>query len=86
MTDMKQPAFPQGRKWVDHNGRTGRDIEGGMTLRDWFAGQALVSMGTWMPPSATGKLNADEALRQRADWAYRQADAMMAEKEKRDDR
>ena len=54
----------------------------GMSLRDWFAGQALVSMGTWMPPSATARLIADETMRARAGWAYRHADAMLAERAK----
>ena len=50
----------------------------GMTLRDWFAGQALAGMGTWMPPSATAMLSADETMRQRSNWAYRHADALLA--------
>lgn len=46
-------------------------------LRDHFAGKALVSMGTWMP-TGFSNLNDGEACRKRAEWAYAQADAMIA--------
>jgi hypothetical protein len=49
----------------------------GMTLRDYFAGQALISMGAWTPQFISF-LDTDEALNARAEWAYRQADAMIA--------
>lgn len=49
----------------------------GMTLRDWFAGQALISMGQWCPPGCE-QFNADFTMRARADWAYRHADALLA--------
>ena len=49
----------------------------GMSLRDWFAGQALVSFGTWMP-AGFANLSSDKALEARAERAYRQADAMIA--------
>ncbi len=57
-----------------------------MSLRDHFAGLALTSIGTWMPlEKYTGEgLSSDKALKSRAEWAYRQADAMLAEKERRD--
>lgn len=42
---------------------------GGMTLRDWFAGQTLVGMLY----HGEGFENEDAA----AEWAYRQSDAMM---------
>lgn len=42
----------------------------GMRLRDWFAGQAL--------PSHAGEFQPEAA----AVWAYRYADAMLAEREK----
>lgn len=48
-------------------------------LRDWFAGQALATLGTWMPMMAgTADLNSYAALNARAQWAYAQADAMLA--------
>ncbi len=51
------PAFP----W-------GQEIRGGMTLRDYFAGQALSS---GMNP------HIDNAMDLAAKWAYEQADAMI---------
>lgn len=46
-------------------------------LRDRFAGHALIGMGTWMPAGFVN-LNTDEAAKSRAEFAYRQADAMLA--------
>lgn len=52
----------------------------GMSLRDHFASQALVALGTWMPVPKSGhpSLHSDETLKSRAEIAYRQADAMIA--------
>lgn len=44
---------------------------GGMTPRDWFAGQALIGMGTWTPSAKVNNLPA------KAEWAYAMADAML---------
>lgn len=55
----------------------------GMTLRDYFAAQVLVGLGTWMPLESKAPyhhhpdLKSDEAITARAEWAYRQADAMI---------
>jgi hypothetical protein len=59
------PAFP-----VDHNLRTGYRQDEGMTLRDWFAGQALAGM------LARGNMLAVSG----AEAAYQYADAMLAER------
>ena len=50
-----------------------------LELRDWFAGQALTALGTWMPVPKSGhpSLHSDETLKSRAEIAYRQADAML---------
>lgn len=52
----------------------------GMSLRDYFAGQALVGIGTWMPVPEVGypHLTSQKTLKQRSEWAYAQADAMIA--------
>ncbi len=42
----------------------------GMTLRDWFAGQALIAI------NATGDIGKPAAV-----WAYQIADAMMKERD-----
>jgi hypothetical protein len=57
------PAFPK-------HGYVGRD---GMTLRDWFAGQALV--GLIADPSRDGSTD------DRARYAYAYADAMLRARE-----
>jgi hypothetical protein len=87
------PAFPHGieRRLVDTYGGTEEhiisDFSYGMSLRDWFAGQALVGLGAWTPmsdhkgnslPTGGGNLCLVETQTARAEWAYRQADAMLA--------
>ncbi len=44
----------------------------GMTLRDWFAGQAILQV----------KWYRDDENKDAADWAYRIADAMLEAREK----
>jgi hypothetical protein len=66
------PAFPV----VAENGLG--HIAGGMTLRDWFAGQALAAWPfTWPPGMTPAERSADAAAR-----AYVIADAMLAERGK----
>ena len=56
----------------------------GMSIRDWFAGQALITLGDINPhlPNDAGKLRQwpepQELAERRAKWAYLQADAMIA--------
>ena len=59
------PAFPA--QWDD------KDNEG-MTLRDWFAGQALAGACAMWCESAGRMVNPDAAV---AGWAYEIADAML---------
>ena len=51
------------------------DRNEGMSLRDYFAAQALVSMGMWCPGATWPE--PEEARRLRAQWSYAQADAML---------
>jgi len=64
---------------------------GGVSVRDHFASAALMSMGTWIPEydqkgnrlfgsHGSGILNLfdPQIMRARAEWAYAQADAMIA--------
>lgn len=63
------PAFPVASWMNDH----GIEVPGndGMSLRDWFAGQALAGFSA--NPECHG-WNFEQA----ADYAYQQADAMLA--------
>ena len=63
-------AFP--RPGDEYNGGSGQ--EDGMTLLDWFAGQALMGMLAWSPPDACGQTRPDEAGKA----AYKFARAMLA--------
>lgn len=72
------PAFPEIGN-VAYN--SDWQSESGMTLRDWFAGQALMGMGTWSPVSAEELSHRDIVQKMRAEFAYEQADAMIAARE-----
>lgn len=73
------PAFPGGEFEPQHGGSNDREPwNAGMTLRDYFAGQALIGIGTWMPGGMSLDLTRPNSLRARAEWAYAQADAMIA--------
>ncbi|MDP2356851.1 MAG: hypothetical protein Q8M31_12425 [Beijerinckiaceae bacterium] len=79
----EQPAFPQ--LSVEACERDGHgdliepftSVTGGMTLRQYYAGLALLGMGTWTP-SARGDLRDPDILADRARWACKQADALLA--------
>ena len=66
------PAFPGTTSQPNERGVYYPVHHQGMSLRDWFAGQALAGMGTWSP----GNVALDQEGRAR--WAYAQADAMIA--------
>jgi hypothetical protein len=70
-------AFPCPHSEAWSNNQDGAPYQAGMTLRDYFAAQALVGMGTWMP-AGFAKLNTKDAREVRALFAYSQADAMLA--------
>lgn len=67
-------AFPCG---PDH--KSGWDAEYGMSLRQYYAGQALVGLGIWMPDPAAGhpSLTREETLKSRAETAVKQADYLI---------
>jgi len=74
------PAFPNANEFPGEHG--GTKVYLGMTLRDWFAGQAL---GGWLSRGLTVDSTKDHISTiavNHAFWAYRCADAMMAEREK----
>ena len=68
------PAFPMQQHGID--GLPDSEACWGMTLRDWFAGQAL--MGWCADPHMGSFVKV-------AEGCYNMADAMLAEREKRDD-
>ena len=80
MSDQKPenpPAFPG--TWWDQNSageNQARECWPGMTLRDWFAGQALAGM-------VAGSRGLDITIEQFATESYSLADAMLAERERR---
>lgn len=53
-------------------------VESGMTLRDWFAGQAMIS--ALSAPRLTGTPSAEEGAANVAKVSYFIADAMLAER------
>ena len=69
------PAFPtHGGHHPDDDPRN-HTLGGGMSMRDWFAGQALVGMGAWGP--APHNWYGEAQLRAKAKYAYEIADAML---------
>lgn len=54
----------------------------GMSLRDWFAGQALAGISAH--PTGPHKMMGEGARQAHARWAYAAADAMLAERAKRE--
>ncbi|MQX28966.1 hypothetical protein [Sinorhizobium meliloti] len=83
MTDIKTggPAFPV-PEVRGYDGTGIREGSDGLTMRDWFAGQALAGMATWCPMRDNGLSpdfsNKAEVCGLKAEWAYLQADAMLA--------
>lgn len=83
------PAFPGATEYVEEYNPGHPDplqpmqkalLLRGMTLRDWFAGQALVGMRLpWPGDHGHHKNFAEHA----ADSAYKVADAMLAERQRR---
>jgi hypothetical protein len=73
--DTGGPAFPVHEVWDEDKTDIGW-IGGGMTLRDWFAGQVLMAFVSSDGAQYHG------ATEEHAIMAYKQADAMIAERNK----
>lgn len=73
------PAFPSSTE-KNHGGRI--DYKG-MTLRDWFAAQVMGGLADWSPVLHTTEYR--ELWRIRAEFAYGQADAMLAARNQTED-
>ena len=72
MSNTGGPAFP--RNILDHGHGVTTTYESGMTLRDYFAGQALASVNLGIGVS-------DEYYRKTAKHCYAVADAMLEARE-----
>ena len=77
--DNGGPAFPVQRAVASGQGGTvdleGRQTADGMSLRDWFAGQALCGLAAGITHSLSNDLMSK--------MSYELADAMLAERAKR---
>ena len=69
-------AFPCAHSEQWYSNQDGAPYQAGMTKRDYLAAKALVCIGTWMPNGYVN-LNSEDAMIARAEWSYRQADAML---------
>lgn len=78
MTDRSNggAAFPCAAEW---GAGEAPFVQEGMSLRDWFAGQALAGIAG--PAGDSFSLSPQDS----ADWAYQYADAMLAAREGRKD-
>lgn len=79
MSDKRDDGGPAwGRQYgevvLEDGHQVGIGPQDGMTLRDWFAGQALAGVLNW----SEAFYNPSHAV----EWAYGLADAMLAERKK----
>ena len=72
------PAFPHDVSWIESENQKNMSYSG-MSLRDWFAGQALRMMIRMNTPTDTDVLTKAYLY---AETAYIVADAMIAQREK----
>jgi hypothetical protein len=74
------PAFPDQGQRMEGDGKWNQQWSPGMSLRDWFAGQALIGI---VADDIKQGLPADGLdIRHVADAAYRYADAMLEARKK----
>ena len=84
--DDSEPAFPRPDSvWTNPNtgGQSGTPGHPEMSLLEYYVGAALISMGTWCPDGPTADLNHSGIIENRAIWAIEQAEAVVAQLEKR---
>ena len=74
MKDTGRIAFPDQGRRMDGDGRWAQDWSQGMSLRDYFAGQALAGF--------LGNCTRDLSNEAAAEDAYASADAMIVERDK----
>lgn len=73
-------AFPRAGRYTREPYRDTRaDAKFGMSLRDWFAGMALQAFIAAPGPDGDAARNSYDRA---AEWAYEQADAMIAARSK----
>lgn len=83
--DNGGPAFPHSSQPLDGQGMPmcGEYSEWGMSLRDWFAGQALAGDSANSEAGSWGMSVPQSALLERSQLYYRIADAMLAARKER---
>ncbi len=69
-------AFPKPDVWMPNHEQLSYG-ENGMTLRDWYAGMALIGILPSPRSESSGSFLDDYSHRQRAEFCYQQADAML---------
>jgi hypothetical protein len=74
------PAFPHLRRHISDNTYIPL-AEGGMSLRDWFAGQALAGIAMATTTAAIHGIGQVPPPEIEAEWAFATADAMLAARE-----
>lgn len=79
--DIGGPAYPE--QGLSRDGAPSFEFEPGMTLLDWFAGQALIHIGGLFA-AQEGVIPPDKFVRTVAEKTYELAAAMIAEKRRRE--
>jgi len=81
MADNSGPAFPFQPAFMGGAGG-GPSGNPGMSLRDWFAGRAIIGIWQNRDSMSVAATSGTGLAAQTASWAYEVADAMLAERSK----